>query len=112
MMLRQKQSCFVRYVGKLFMWAHEKGYELTIDKAYRPPYTAAYYAETGNGSANSLHCLELAIDLNLFIDGKYQTKGTAYQPLGEFWEHLDAACCWGGRFHDYRHFSYIHGKRK
>jgi len=45
----------------------------------------------------SKHTKKLAIDLNLFKDGRYITNKEKYRPLGEFWEKcLDGR--WGGRF--------------
>lgn len=45
---------------------------------------------------HSKHQDRLAIDLNLFIKGRYITDPERYRPLGEFWECLGGR--WGGRF--------------
>ncbi|EOT8011848.1 TPA: M15 family metallopeptidase, partial [Escherichia coli] len=57
---------------------------------------------------NSLHTLRLAVDFNLFINGKYQADTDAYRPLGEYWESIGGT--WGGRFSraDGNHFSLEH----
>ena len=94
--LRQKQSRFVRLVALLILFADRGGYELTFSDAY---------ATTGH-MKGSLHYKRLAIDLNLFIDGKYLTKTSDYRVLGEYWESL--GCSWGGRFTDGNHFSLEH----
>ena len=94
MSLRQMQSKFVRKVGLLILFAYEMGYELTFGDAY---------AKSGH-KINSFHYKKLAIDLNLFKDGKYLEKTDDHEPLGLFWESLDGT--WGGRFGDGNHYSY------
>lgn len=116
MTLRDKQSAFTVLVARLIMHATEKGYALTLGEAYRSQEEAARLAKTGAGIAQSLHTQRLAIDLNLFIDGVYQTDSEAYRPLGEWWEVQSSGlidCRWGGRFTrpDGNHFSLAHGGR-
>jgi hypothetical protein len=111
MTLRQKQSLFVRLLSMLFSRAEELELELTLGEAWRPEETAALYAEQGRGTANSLHCSRLAIDLNLFRDGRYLSSTESHRPLGEFWEQLHPLCRWGGRFNDGNHYSLLHGGR-
>jgi len=111
--LGQKQRRFTRLVGLLIEWAYKQGYELSFGDAYRSPEQAKQNADAGKGIINSLHCERLAIDVNLFIDGVYQTDSAAYEPLGTFWESLGSDCAWGGRFRrpDGNHFSVRHGGR-
>ncbi|EMV5777726.1 M15 family metallopeptidase, partial [Escherichia coli] len=77
-------------------------------EAYRTPEQAALNAKSGKGIRNSLHTLRLAVDFNLFINGKYQADTDAYRPLGEYWESIGGT--WGGRFSraDGNHFSLEH----
>ncbi len=105
MNLGQEQRQFTQLVGKLITWAYAHGYELTFGEAYRTPEQAALNAAKGSGISNSLHTKRLAVDLQLFIAGVYQTDTEAYKPLGEYWESLGGA--WGGRFSkpDGNHFS-------
>lgn len=112
--LREQQSLFAVAVGDLIRYVYGMGWELSLDEAYRPPETARLYERQGRGSARSLHCQKLAIDLNLFIDGKYQRRGAAYEPLGEFWKTLHPLARWGGDWQskDYRHFSFTRGGRE
>lgn len=100
MTLREKQSKFVDNVAWLIAYANSIGYELTFGDAY---------AKAGHGKG-SFHYKRLAIDFNLFIDGKYQRSTKAHLPLGEFWESLGGT--WGGRFKkpDGNHYSYGEGK--
>lgn len=112
MTLRQKQSLFVRLVSALLIEANTRGYDLTFGEAWRSPEEAMRLAKLGKGIKNSLHRQRLAIDLNLFRDGKYLSSTAAHQPLGEFWEGLHPSCRWGGRFGDGNHYSLEHGGRK
>jgi len=113
MTLGEKQRLFTRLVGKLIEYAYASGYELTFGDAYRSPEQAKLNAQAGKGIINSLHCERLAIDLNLFVNGVYQTDSAAYKALGEYWETLGPDCKWGGRFSrpDGNHFSIAHAGR-
>ena len=64
-------------------------------------------------SANSVHKQRLAIDLNLFKGGVYQTSTEAHKPLGEYWKSLHPLCRWGGDFStpDGNHYSMAHEGR-
>ena len=111
MTLGQKQRKFTHLIGKLILWVCEqKGWQLSFGDAYRSPEQAQLNAQKGIGVANSLHTQRLAIDLNLFIDGQYQTDSEAYRPLGEYWKSLDSEAAWGGDFSkpDGNHFSLAH----
>jgi len=101
MSLRKKQSKFVCLVGKLIAWAYNHGYELTFGDAWAHD----------RHKKNSNHYIRLAIDLNLFLNGKYLTSTEDHRPLGEYWESLDPACRWGGRFNDGNHYSLEHEGR-
>ena len=100
MTLREKQSKFVAMVALLIQFAYEQGYELTFGDAWA----------TGGHRPNSLHYQRLAIDLNLFREGKYLPATEDHQPLGEFWESIGGS--WGGRFQDGNHYSIEHEGRK
>lgn len=110
MTLRQKQSLFVRYVALLIQYAHNRGYELTFGDAARSKEEA-----TRLGFPNSNHVRRLAIDLNLFKNGKYLKTNDDHKELGLFWESLSGnsiICIWGGRFGDGNHYSFQHGSVK
>ena len=93
--LRQRQSKFVRMVADLILYADCKGYELTFGDAY---------AKSGH-SRKSFHYKRLAIDLNLFIDGTYQTSTKSHKKLGKYWKAMGGT--WGGDFKrpDGNHYS-------
>ena len=97
-------------LADLIRHAYEQGYELTLGEAYRTPEQAALNAASGKGIANSLHTVRLAIDLNLFKDGKWLQNTEDHKPLGEYWESIGGA--WGGRFRDGNHYSLEHEGRK
>jgi hypothetical protein len=80
-------------VALLIIRAHQLGYEITFGDAW---------AKTGHRN-NSFHYKRLAIDLNLFKDGKWLKTTKDHKPLGEFWEHLGGS--WGGDWNDGNHYS-------
>ncbi len=102
MTLRQKQSKFASMVALLIQFAYQLGYEVTIGDVW---------AHEGHRK-NSNHYLKLAIDLNLFRNGRFLRSTKSHLPLGEFWESLGGA--WGGRFKnpDGNHYSLEHHGRK
>jgi hypothetical protein len=117
MTLREKQSKLVDLIAGLIRKAQILGFELTLGEAFRSPEEAERLAKLGLGITHSLHTQRLAIDLNLFINGEYQSETAAYLPLGEWWENQsmeDFKCCWGGRFTraDGNHFSIEHEGRQ
>ena len=83
-------------VSRLIRFAYNMGYELTFGDAY---------ATTGH-MENSLHYKRLAVDFNLFKDGRYLTRTEDHAPLGEYWEAIGGT--WGGRFNDGNHYSLEH----
>lgn len=106
-----KQQLFSRLVAKLIQHANELGYEITLGEAWRPDETAKLYEEKGIGSKNSLHRIRLAIDLQLFRDGKWLKETDDHRPLGEYWEKLSTdgcECVWGGHWGDGNHYSIAH----
>lgn len=107
MTLGQKQRKFPPMVAKLIEFAYANGYEITFGDAFRDPRLhGPVGVKQGYGHAKSAHKQRLAVDLNLFKDGKYLTSTDDYTLLGEFWESLGGA--WGGRFNDGNHFSIEH----
>lgn len=97
MTLRQKQSQFARKVADLIIQAEAMGYEVTLGDAYRDPRVHGVMGEKkAYGAADSYHKNRLAIDLNLFKDGKYLSSTADHRPLGEWWESQGGT--WGGNF--------------
>lgn len=110
MTLGQAQRKFTRMVADLIVWAYNNGYELTFGEAWRTPEQAALNASKGIGIGGSLHIDRLAVDLNLFRDGKFLTSTDDHRPLGEYWESIGGT--WGGRFNDGNHYSLGFGGKK
>lgn len=104
MTLGQKQRKFTEMIGRLIAFAYANGYELTVGDAYRDPRLhGAFGVNEGYGAAFSLHKQRLAVDFNLFKDGKFMQRTEDHKPLGEFWESIGGS--WGGRFSDGNHYS-------
>ncbi len=111
MTLREKQSKLVKMLAELLDFAHAKGYELTLGDAYRDPRVFGQMGESkGYGRSRSNHKLRLAIDLNLFKDGKFLSTTEDHKELGEKWESMGGT--WGGRFNDGNHYSLEHEGNK
>lgn len=137
--LGQKQRLFAKLLGEFLTWINaQPGYEVTMGEALRsdeqaqihalgaigraklitatlakfPAFAKALEDNMGDGSAHSIHQDKLAVDLNLFINGAYQTSTEAYRPLGDKWVSMHPLCRWGGEFKDGNHFSITHGGLK
>lgn len=111
MSIGDKQRRFTRMIGFLIEWAYQNGYELTFGDAYRDPRLHGSVGEKkGYGASGSNHKVRLAVDFNLFKDGKFLTGTEDHKPLGEYWESLGGS--WGGRFNDGNHYSLEHEGRK
>ena len=101
MSLRSQQSQFVSCVGKLIVFAYDQGYELTFGDTYPGKHKHAEFGKHPEG---------LAIDLNLFRDGRYLTTTEDHAPLGHYYESLDPKASWGGRWNDGNHYSWGEGR--
>lgn len=105
--LGEKQRRFARMVAQLIEHANAHGYEVTLGDAYRDPRVfGAVGVRQGYGESKSAHKLRLAIDLNLFKDGRYLTATADHEPLGLWWEQIGGT--WGGRWQDGNHYSVAH----
>lgn len=107
--LGQKQRRFTRMLADLIRFAYDNGYELTVGDAYRDPRLHGEMGvKKGYGHASSNHKQRLAMDFNLFKDGKFLTSTEDHRLLGEYWESIGGS--WGGRFSnpDGNHYSIEH----
>lgn len=107
--LREKQSLFAVAVAGLITEATSRGYSVTLGDAYRDPRVFGPIGERkGYGESRSAHKQRLAIDLNLFKDGKFLPDTESHRELGEWWEKAHAPHArWGGRWQDGNHYSFI-----
>lgn len=106
MTLRENQSKFAKMAAELILKAYELGYEVTLGDAFRDPRLHGDFGvKKGYGAANSFHKKRLAIDLNLFKDGKFLGPSDDHKKLGEWWESKGGT--WGGKFKqaDGNHYS-------
>lgn len=113
MNMSEKQSEFLQDVARLIMYAHRfKGVMLTGGDLYQDNEWLKKHTWYGNTYKTphlktGQHPKRLAIDLNLFVDGKYITgHHDRFDDLGIFWEGLSVKNRWGGNFKklDYNHF--------
>jgi len=94
--LLMRQQEFAAMLPTLLQFIIDNGYQYTLGDAYRDkrcPY----------GNRRSLHNERLAIDLNLFTDGRFLQSSEDHKIIGEYWESLGGS--WGGRFNDGNHYS-------
>jgi hypothetical protein len=99
MSLSQEQRIFAQDVKRLLDYIYDMDYSVSFGEAYRTQEQAEWYEQKGLGIADSQHCKRLAIDLNIFDKkGSLLNKASDYTKFGCFWENLDAANRWGGRF--------------
>lgn len=98
-LLEQEQELFSGNVAKLIEYIEKKGYKVTLGEAYRTHEQALIYAHKKLGIVNSLHCVRLAIDLNIFSPkGLLLRTFNDIKPFGVYWENLNKDNRWGGRF--------------
>jgi hypothetical protein len=105
--LLEKQQVFARVLVRFLMELTARGYRVTLGEALRTAEQAEIYAKQGKGIKNSKHCKKLALDLNLFKDGKLLVGKDACREAGILWEKMGGI--WGGNFKkydDYCHFEW------
>ena len=106
--LTELQFKFSMRLALLIQRAYELGYTIQMGECYRTSEQAALNAQKGSGVSNSLHTDHLAVDINLFKDGKYITDSTGHTDLGTYWKSLGPEMRWGGDFtkrKDFNHYS-------
>jgi len=109
MKLGEKQELFMRLLPRLLDKAHEMGYEVRGGDLFRDERLHGTFGKKlGYGAAKSCHKLKLAIDINLFRDGRFLSATEYHATLGEWWEQQHDLCRWGGRFNDGNHYSLTH----
>ena len=103
------QAAFLLDMCKLVLHATSLGFVLTAGELYRTPEQQEIYMKTGRSQTmDSLHLKRLAVDFNIFKDGKLCYDKATLAPLGAFWESLNPLNSWGGngkKLVDTPHFS-------
>ena len=98
MSLIKHQQEFLLDVCKLVQYATEQGFVVTGGELWRSPEQQKIYVQTGRSKTmKSKHLNRVAIDLNIFKDGKIASFKDA-EILGNYWESLNPLNRWGGRF--------------
>ena len=96
--LFQHQQAFLRQVPLLLQALWDAGFDVTAGELLRTQEQQDIYLRTGRTKAPfSNHQQKLAIDLNVFRNGKFATKADM-QAVGDYWESLDPLNRWGGNF--------------
>ncbi len=109
--LVDKQLVFSKLIAKLI---YLTPCDIQMGEAWRSAETCALYAKEGKGIKNSCHQMRLALDLNVWVNGKLSNKKEDYQLLGDTWKSFsenEFTCVWGGDFKslsDFYHFSIEH----
>lgn len=105
--LGQRQRLHVKLTALLIEKIYAAGFECSWGETYRVPAQAAANAASGAGIVNSLHIQRLAVDLQLFKAGGYDTDVSDYKQFADYWLTLDPLCAAGYYFHtvDADHFS-------
>jgi hypothetical protein len=95
----EEQWRFLQHVALLIQKAASLGIVLTGGELYRTQEQQAIYLKEGKSkTANSKHLERLAIDFNFFVKEQLTYDKKTLQPLGDYWEGLDAKNRWGGNF--------------
>jgi len=113
MTLSDQQFLFLRDVVKLLQNIFSCGYKVTGGELKRTMYQQKEYVRIGKSwTMNSDHIKQMAIDLNIFIDGELTYDKEKLKHIGDFWESLSPQNYWGGKWEgkkcDVPHF----GKRR
>ncbi len=84
MKLSEKQRKFTLMVAELILFAYARDMELTMGEAFRTDEQQDIHLRSGASRVKrSRHQDRLAVDMNLFIDGRYVREKEKYRTLGE-----------------------------
>ena len=113
MTLGEKQRKFAIKIAKHIQWLYTQGYEVSLGDAFRDPRVHGKMGEDPKkayGHPRSKHKQKLALDINLFKDGKYLSSTEAHRFSGEMWKQRGGT--WGGDFDppDGNHYSWEEGR--
>ncbi len=103
-----EQDIFLQHVAKLIAHAKDLGFVITGGELFRTPEQQRIHMREGRSKTmSSRHMKRLAIDLNFFTEGPGGALSLCYdksvlQPLGDFWEGLDALNRWGGNWQSFK----------
>ncbi len=118
MTLSEHQQEFALHIGYLLQHIDAAGYACTFGDAYRSPRAFGGMGEKGPyGRYTSAHKQRLAVDLNLFKNGRWITERGPFEQFGAYWKAMHILNRWGGDFDfdgdgigdDANHFSRWYG---
>lgn len=90
MTLLQNQFQFTTHVGLLLQKFELLGYQVSLGEVYRTAEQQHIYFQQGlSKTNNSMHLKRLAIDLNIFKDGKLVKNPKELLFIGQWWNGLD-----------------------
>lgn len=95
------QQRFSLSLAHLILALADHNYDVTMGECWRSDETAKLYEAEGKGISNSLHRIRLAVDLNLFLNGRFLTTKEEYRLAGELWKSMSTVQYphkWGGDF--------------
>ena len=99
--LLHNQFLFSTCIQRLIKFGNDNGYEFTFGEVHRTEYQQKEYVRKGlSKTANSLHLLRLAADLNIFYDSQLLKLSIDILPLGNYWKSLSIHNRWGGDFNN------------
>jgi hypothetical protein len=84
MSMVDKQNEFSGMTALLIFYIQSQGYQVTYGDAYRDERVTY-------GHPRSTHRVRLAVDLNLFKDGKYLSSDADHAQFHDFWDALGGA---------------------
>ena len=97
MKLSEKQMIFSLNIAKLIRYAHLMAMGLTFGHAWRSPEEQERLFKAGlTKTLNSQHLNRLAVDFNVFINGRLCLDWSTIKILGDYWESLHPQNRWGG----------------
>ena len=111
MTLGDKRRQFTALVARLLLKIQESGDEAALHYSFRSNEEQNRLFKEGKTKircGKSCHNFGLAVDINLYKGGVYQTSTKAHQPYGEWWEKQHPLARWGGKFGDGNHYSFEH----
>lgn len=96
--LVDEQWAFLRDMAKLILFIETlPGHKASGGELLRPIEMQELYVKRGaSKTMRSRHLEKLAIDINLFIDGKYVADKAGHAALGAYWKSLSPKNRWGG----------------
>lgn len=98
MSMVDEQFAFAQDVAKLIQHAAVRGFVVTFGEVARTVEQQQIYMKQGKSKTmNSMHLKRLAVDFNVFKDGKL-IPASEFAVLGKYWEALNPKNRWGGNF--------------